>query len=88
MLMKIVEAFIGTKSERDLKKIQPIVDSVNALEPSFKALSDEQLKAKTDEFRKRLADGETIDSILPEAFAAVREASVRTLGLRHYDVQL
>ncbi len=88
MIKKLVETFIGTKSERDLKRIAPLVDAINGMEAEYKALSDEQLKAKTDEFRKRLADGETEDDILPEAFAAVREASSRTIGLRHYDVQL
>ncbi|MDD4004134.1 MAG: preprotein translocase subunit SecA [Elusimicrobiaceae bacterium] len=88
MLMKIIEGFIGTKSERDLKKFQPKIDLINALEPEFKALTDEELKAKTDEFRARLEDGETLDDILPEAFAAVREAAFRAIGLRPYDVQM
>jgi len=88
MLIKLLEAVIGTKSERDLKKLQPRIDAINALEPEYAALSDDQLKAKTEEFRKRLAAGETEDDILPEAFATVREAARRTIGLRPYDVQL
>ncbi|NLO91494.1 MAG: preprotein translocase subunit SecA [Elusimicrobia bacterium] len=88
MLVKLIEAVIGTKSERDLKKLQPKLEAINALEEEYKALSDEQLKAKTEEFRKRLAEGETEDDLLPEAFAAVREAASRTIGLRHYNVQM
>ncbi|UYL10336.1 preprotein translocase subunit SecA [Bdellovibrio sp. SKB1291214] len=71
-----------------MKKIQPMVDRINALEPQMKALTDEQLKAKTPEFQERLKKGETVNDILPEAFAVCREASVRVLGMRHYDVQL
>ncbi|OQX64749.1 MAG: preprotein translocase subunit SecA [Desulfococcus sp. 4484_242] len=71
-----------------LKKLTPIVDRINQLEPTFQALSDEELSAKTTEFKERLSRGETLDDILPEAFAAVREASVRTLEMRHFDVQL
>ncbi len=88
MLMKIIESLIGTKSERDLKKFQPKIELINSLEPDFKALSDEELRGKTDEFRNRLKEGETLDDILPEAFAAVREAARRAIGLRPYDVQL
>jgi preprotein translocase subunit SecA len=88
MLKKIVESLIGSKSERDLKKIHPIVAEINALEDEFSKLSDEQLRAKTVEFRGRLAKGETLDDLLPEAFAAVRESSKRTLKMRHYDVQM
>ncbi|MBW1804774.1 MAG: DEAD/DEAH box helicase [Deltaproteobacteria bacterium] len=66
----------------------PVVDEINRLEPDFQAMSDEQLQAKTDEFKERLSQGETFDDILPEAFATVREASVRVLGMRHFDVQL
>jgi preprotein translocase subunit SecA len=88
MIKKIVEAIVGTKSERDIKKIQPIVDKINSLEEETKNLTDEQLKNKTAEFKERLKNGETLDDILPEAFAVVREASKRAIGLRHYDVQL
>lgn len=75
-------------NERDVKRLMKTVDYINSLEPQFTALSDEQLKAKTVEFRERLEKGETLDDILPEAFATVREASKRTLGMRHFDVQL
>ncbi|HSX57867.1 MAG TPA: preprotein translocase subunit SecA [Candidatus Saccharimonadales bacterium] len=75
-------------NEREIDKLKPIVDAVNALEPDFKKLSDSKLKAKTAEFKKRLEDGETLDELLPEAFAAVREASRRTIGQRHFDVQI
>jgi len=88
MFKHILEKFIGTKSERDLKKLQPIVDKINSLEPAFEKLSDEELKAKTAEFKARLEKGETPDDILPEAFAATREASKRTTKMRHFDVQL
>ena len=85
---KLVEAIIGTKSERALKTINPIVARINVLEEQFSKLTDDELKAKTPEFKERLAKGETLDDILPEAFAAVREAAKRTLHMRHYDVQL
>ncbi len=75
-------------NEKELKRLQPYADRTNALEPEFQALSDDDLRAKTDEFRKRLEDGASLDELLPEAFAAVREAARRTLGQRHYDVQL
>ncbi len=75
-------------SERDVKRLMPTVQKINALEPEFQALSNEQLRAKTDEFKKRLQDGQTLDDILPEAFAACREAARRTLNMRHFDVQL
>ncbi|HUT86181.1 MAG TPA: DEAD/DEAH box helicase, partial [Elusimicrobiales bacterium] len=88
MFKHILEKLIGTKSERDLKKLQPIVDKINSLEPAFEKLSDEELKAKTAEFKARLEKGETPDDILPEAFAATREASKRTTKMRHFDVQL
>jgi preprotein translocase subunit SecA len=75
-------------TERDIKRMKPIVAKINALEADMQRLSDEQLRAKTDEFRKRLQDGQTLEDILPEAFAAVREAARRTLNMRHFDVQL
>lgn len=78
----------GDPNNKQIKKYQPIVEQINALEPEFEALSDEALKAKTNEFQTRLAGGESIDKILPEAFATVREASKRTLGMRHFDVQM
>jgi len=84
----IAKKMFGTANDRILKSIQTIVENINSLENDIQSLSDEQLKAKTDEFKKRLADGEDLDNILPEAFAVVREASVRVMGMRHFDVQL
>jgi preprotein translocase subunit SecA len=75
-------------NEKELKRLQPLVDEINSLEPEFQKLSDAELRAKTDEFKARLKDGETLDDILPEAFAAAREAARRTIGERHFDVQL
>lgn len=75
-------------SEREVKRVMPIVDRIESLEPEYEAMTDEELRAKTDEFKKRLADGETLDDILPEAYAAVREASKRVLNMRHFRVQL
>src|SRR5262249_35429084 len=83
-----LSALFGSRNQRLLNGYSKFVNRTNQLEESFKALSDEQLKAKTTEFRERLAKGETVDDLLSEAFAAVREASRRTLGLRHFDVQL
>ncbi len=88
MFDSILTKIIGSQNERELKRIRPLVEKVNALEPEIKPLSDSELKSKTAEFRERLAKGETLDDLLPEAFATVREASWRTIGLRHYDVQL
>jgi len=84
----IARKLFGTRNDRQLKAMQPTVNAINALEPAMAALSDEALKAKTVEFRERLAKGETLDALLPEAFAVVREASKRLTGERHYDVQL
>ena len=86
--MGIFEKIFGTHSERELKRIYPIVDKVEALRDSMMALSDDQLKAKTKEFKERLANGETMDDILPEAYATVREAARRVLGMEHYRVQI
>ena len=88
MLQAVLTKVFGSKHERDIKKFQPLVDQTNSLESSIKALSDEQLRAKTGEFKDRLAKGETLDDLLVEAYAVVREAAVRTLGQRHYDVQV
>ncbi len=88
MFNKLVKSVFGDPNERELSRHREIVAQVNALEPRMQALDDAGLRAKTDEFRARLAAGETLDDILPEAFAVVREASVRTTGLRHFDVQL
>ena len=86
--MKAVEKIFGTHSERELKRIYPIVDKIEALRPTMQALSDEELRGKTKEYKKRLEDGETLDDLLPEAFATVREAAKRVLGMEHYRVQL
>jgi preprotein translocase subunit SecA len=88
MLKKFVSLFSGDPNKRTVSKFTDIVEQVNVLEAQYESLSDEQLRNKTVEFRSRLADGETLDDLLVDAFAAVREASKRTLGLRHYDVQL
>src|SRR4029077_11149256 len=88
MLQSLLAKVVGTQNERDLKKLRPIVGEVNAFEPSTRELTDEQLRAKTAEFRERLSVGESLDDLLPEAFAVVREAGRRTLNMRHFDVQL
>lgn len=88
MLTDIARKIFGSANDRFVKKQYRIVDQINALEESFSALSDDELKNKTLEFRSRIKEGETLDDILPEAFATVREAAKRTLGQRHYDVQL
>ena len=88
MITTLIKKVIGTKNDRELKRIQPLIDKINVLEPSINVLSDEQLKAKTTEFKKRLSAGETLDNILFEAFAVVREASKRVLNMRHFDAQL
>ncbi|MEQ1869562.1 MAG: preprotein translocase subunit SecA [Vicinamibacterales bacterium] len=88
MIQTILAKVIGTQNERDLKKLRPIVAEVGALESGVRALTDERLRAKTAEFRERLAKGETLDDLLPEAFAVVREAGRRVLNMRHFDVQL
>ena len=86
--MGLIEKLFGTRSQRELKKIQPTVDKILALEDSYKALSEEELRGKTAEFKERLENGETLDDLLPEAFAAIREAADRVLGMRPYPVQL
>ncbi len=86
--MGLFEKLFGTRSQRELKKIQPMVDKILALEAEYKNLSEEALKGKTREFKNRLEEGETLDDLLPEAFAAIREAADRVLGLRPYPVQL
>ena len=88
MLNKIITKFIGSRNERLVKKMGKVILKTNELEPSVQALSDEELKTKTAELRTRHQEGESLDALIPEAFATVREASQRTLGLRHYDVQL
>ena len=86
--MSIVTKLFGTRSSREVKKIMPLVAQIEALEPEYRRMTDEQLKAKTAQFKQRLASGETMDDILPEAFATVREAGDRVLGMRHFPVQL
>lgn len=86
--MGIIDKIFGTYSEREVKRIIPIVDKIDSLDESMQKLTDEQLKAKTEEFKKRLNEGETLNDILPEAFAVVREASSRTIGLKHFREQL
>jgi len=88
MIGSLIKKIVGSKNERDLKRIQPLIAQVNQVESKVSPLSDEQLRAKTSEFKGRIKGGESLDEILPEAFAVVREASKRTLGERHYDVQL
>ena len=86
--MKIIDKLFGTHSERELKRIMPLVERIDSLRPAMQALSDEELKSKTKEFKERLANGETLDDLLPEAFAVVREAGKRVLNMEHYRVQL
>jgi preprotein translocase subunit SecA len=88
MVLNLLTKIFGSSNDRILKKLQHIIQEINTLEPQIKSLSDEQMRQKTLEFKERLNDGEPLDDLLPSAFALVREASVRTLGLRHFDVQL
>ncbi|MBA5762269.1 preprotein translocase subunit SecA [Vibrio sp. 404] len=88
MITKLLTKVIGSRNDRTLRRLKKIVKEINNYEPTFEALSDEELKAKTVEFRQRLEGGETLDKLLPEAFATVREASKRVYGMRHFDVQL
>src|SRR5439155_1111709 len=88
MLQTLLAKVVGTQNERELKRLRPLVGEINVLEPEIAARSDEQLRAKTAEFRQRLANGETLDDLLHEAFAVVREAGRRALNMRHFDVQL
>ncbi len=86
--MNVFEKMFGTHSERELKRITSLVDKIEALRPDMQALSDEELQGKTREYKNRLQEGETLDDLLPEAFATVREAAKRVLGMEHYRVQL
>ena len=86
--MGFISKIFGSYSEREVKRIRPLVDKINGLRDTMAALSDEELRAKTDEYKKRLQDGETLDDLLPEAFATVREAGKRVLNMEHYDVQI
>jgi len=88
MIGSFIKKIVGSKNERELKRIQPIIQRINALEPQIRPLTDDQLRAKTSEFKERIEQGESLAEILPEAFAVVRETARRTLGERHYDVQL
>ncbi len=88
MLGTILAKVFGTQNERELKKVRPVVDAINAFEPAIQRLSDAELRGKTVEFRSRLANGDTLDELLPEVFAVVREAGRRVLNMRHFDVQL
>ncbi|CDT31402.1 preprotein translocase subunit SecA [Vibrio coralliirubri] len=88
MITKLLTKVIGSRNDRTLRRLRKIVKEINNFEPSFEALSDEELKAKTVEFRERLDKGESLDQLLPEAFATVREASKRVYGMRHFDVQM
>ena len=88
MVLNLLTKVFGSQNERELKRLQPIVDQINALEPAIQALNDEELKAQTAVFKQRIEQGESLDDILPEAFATVREASMRTLKMRHFDAQL
>jgi preprotein translocase subunit SecA len=88
MLMNILKKVFGTRNDREIKQMMKVVNAISSHEAGFSALTDQQLQAKTPEFKQRLAKGETLDQLLPEAFAVVREAGKRTLGLRHFDVQM
>ncbi|MBU1168650.1 MAG: preprotein translocase subunit SecA, partial [Proteobacteria bacterium] len=88
MSLNVLKKIFGNKNDRILKKIQPLVDEINSFEAQIKNMSDDQLKQQTDLFKKRLKEGATIDDILPEAFATVRETSLRVLKMRHFDCQL
>ena len=83
--MKLLKKLLGSKNDREIKKMWKTVRQVNAFEPILVELTDDQIKAKTTEFRQRVSEGESLDQLLPEAFAVVREAARRTLGLRHFD---
>ncbi len=88
MLGAVARKFFGSANDRRVRKYQPRVDAINAMEKELEALSDEQLRARTADFKKQVADGTSLDDILVPAFATVREAAKRTLGQRHFDVQL
>ena len=88
MIGSLIKKIVGSKNERELRRIKPLVQGINQVESQVRPLSDEQLRIRTSEFKDRVAKGESLEEILPEAFAVVREAARRTLGERHYDVQL
>ena len=86
--MGLFKKIFGDYSEKEVKRVRPLVDKINSLEEEFSKLTDEGLRGKTDEFRERVKNGESLDNLLPEAFAVVREGAKRVLGMRHFDVQL
>ncbi|MGH2573339.1 MAG: preprotein translocase subunit SecA, partial [Actinomycetota bacterium] len=86
--MSVLVKLLNTGQKRKVKRLAGVVEAVNAVESTYTSLTDAELRGKTDEFRRRLADGEELDELIPEAFAAVREAAKRTIGQRHFDVQL
>ncbi len=86
MLDTLVKKFVGSRNDREIKKIQPLVAKINDLEPRVSSLTDEQLKAKTAEFKQRFENGESLEDLLPDAFAVVRETGKRALNMRHFDV--
>ena len=88
MFGSLIKKIVGSKNERELKKLWPIVAKINDMESAIAKLTDEQLRGKTHEFKERHAKGESLDALLPEAFAVCREAGKRALGMRHFDVQL
>ena len=88
MLQSIAQRIFGSANDREVKRLQAMVGEINALEPDVEKLTDDELRARTQDFRKRYADGETLDDMLIEAFATVREGAKRTLGQRHYDVEM
>jgi preprotein translocase subunit SecA len=88
MIGSLIKKIVGSKNERELRRIQPLVDKINEMESKISPLNDDQLRAQTSEFKERIERGESVEEILPEAFAVVRETAKRTLGERHYDVQL
>ncbi|MGY8765433.1 MAG: preprotein translocase subunit SecA, partial [Nitrospinaceae bacterium] len=88
MVMSILRKFFGSRNDREIRRIQIIVDQINLLENSMKKLGDDELRSKTDDFKSRIKEGLSLDEILPEAFAVVRESGIRTLQMRHFDVQL
>ena len=88
MFGTVIKKIVGTKNDREVKRYKKVVSQINKLEETFKGLTDDDLMAKSNEFRERLAKGESLDSLLPEAFATVREASSRVMGMRHFDVQM
>ncbi|EJW25936.1 preprotein translocase subunit SecA, partial [Salmonella enterica subsp. enterica serovar Heidelberg str. CFSAN00326] len=88
MLIKLLTKVFGSRNDRTLRRMRKAVSLINAMEPEMEKLSDDELKAKTNEFRARIEKGESVESLIPEAFAVVREASKRVFGMRHFDVQL